>query len=128
MLFAYALLSVTRFKEESLTVLTAISEILVPDSMRAELVNVVWQWSLRKGLDLDVGVSILADADALITYAAPTASLWERALQLAFSLDHPAYDTLFVALAEREDTAVIDRRLRRKFPDMTLSLREFFEA
>ena len=130
MLFAYALLGVTRTKEESLAVLTAVPEILVPDSMRAELVNVVWQWTLRKDLDLDVGVSILADADALITYAAPTASLWERALELAFSLDHPAYDTLFVALAEREDTAVItyDRRLRRKFPDMTLSPREFFEA
>ena len=130
MLFAYALLGVTRFKEESLAVLTAVPEILVPDSMRAELVNVVWQWTLRKNLDLDQSLSVLADADALITYAVPTAVLWERALELALSADHAAYDTLFVALAEREGTAVItyDSRLRRKFPDMTLSPREFFEA
>ncbi len=127
MVFAYALLGVSRFRDESLSVLTNVEDILVPDSFRAELVNVVWQWTRENQLTLEVGMNVLADADALITHAAPADELWERALELSVAANHPAYDTLFVALAEREGTGLItyDTKLRKKFQDQTISPSDF---
>jgi len=100
MIFAYALLGVPRFRDEALSVLTNAGEILVPDFFRAELVNVVWQWTRENAIPLSIGLGVLTDADALITQAISTEQLWERALELSVEANHPAYDTLFVALAE----------------------------
>lgn len=69
MVFAYALLGVPEFRDDSLAVLEASIEVLVPDSFRAELVNVVWQWVQYNDLPLDVGIDVLRDADALVTHA-----------------------------------------------------------
>ena len=54
-------------------------------------------------------------------------TLWERALQLAVSADHPPYDAIFAALAEREGTRVVtyDQRFRLAFPELTMSPTEF---
>lgn len=130
MVFAYALLGVPRFRDESLAVLTQVDDILVPDSFRAELVNVVWQWTRENHLTLEVGIDVLTDADSLITYAAPADELWERALELSIAANHPAYDTLFVALAEREETSLItyDTKLRRKFQNQTISPTDFLSS
>lgn len=127
MVFAYALLGVPEFREESLAVLDASPDILVPDSFRAELVNVVWLWVRQKALPLQVGIEVLLDADALVTQVVPSAALWERALALAVKADHPAYDTLFVALAESADTKLVtyDSKLQTSFPDRVLSPSEF---
>ncbi|MDT7043472.1 type II toxin-antitoxin system VapC family toxin [Candidatus Nitronereus thalassa] len=127
MVFAYALLGVPRFRDESLAVLTQVDSVLVPDSFRAELVNVVWQWIREHQQTLEVGMDVLTDADALITYAAPADELWERALELSVEANHPAYDTLCVALAERENTGLItyDTKLRKKFQNQTISPSDF---
>lgn len=57
-------------------------------------------------------------------------ALWERALQMAVSVDHPPYDAIFAALAEREGTRVVtyDRRFRLAFPELTVSPAEFLTA
>jgi predicted nucleic acid-binding protein len=127
MIFAYALLYVPEFRDESLAVLDAATDILVPDSFRAELVNVVWQWVRYRSLPLQVGLDVLREADALITQATSAAILWERALTLAAEANHPAYDTLFVALAESTDTKVVtyDIKLQASFPDIAISPAEF---
>lgn len=130
MVFAYALLGVPRFRDEALAVLTLVDDILVPDSFRAELVNVVWQWTRENQLTLEVGLDVLTDADSLIMYAAPADELWERALELSVAANHPAYDTLFVALAEREETSLItyDTKLRRKFQNQTIAPTDFLSS
>lgn len=117
MVFAYALLGVPRYREESLRVLESVDRIIVPDSLRAELANVMWQWVTRDGVSLDVATAALHDAEALFTHVVPTSLLWERALELSVEHEHPAYDTLFVAAAERMDTRMVtyDGKLRRKF-------------
>jgi predicted nucleic acid-binding protein len=123
MVFAYALLGVPEFREESLAVLDVSPDILVPDSFRAELVNVVWLWVREKSLPLQVGIVVLRDADALVTQVVSSAALWERALALAVEANHSAYDTLFVALAESADTKLVtyDAKLQKSFPDRVLS-------
>ncbi len=127
MIFAYALLGVPRFRDEALLVLTNAGDILVPDCFRAEFVNVVWQWTRENAIPLNVGLDVLTDAYALITQPISEDQLWERALELSVEKNHPAYDTLFVALAEREDTELVsyDIKLRRKFPDRTISPTRF---
>ena len=44
MVVAYALLGVTEFRDEATQALEIAEEIWVPDSFRAELVNIFWQW------------------------------------------------------------------------------------
>jgi predicted nucleic acid-binding protein len=118
MVFAYGLLGVAEFREEALEVLHRAGDIIAPDSLRAELLNVVWQWTRQGGITAQSGVSVLHDADQLVAAFVPSDVLWERALELAMSHDHAAYDTLFVALAELADTRLItyDRPLLATFP------------
>ena len=127
MLFAYALLGVPEFRDDSLAVLETAVEILVPDSFRAEFVNVVWQWVHYNNLPMNVGIDVLRDADALVTHVTSCALLWERALMFSVDAQHPAYDTLFVALAEFSDTALVtyDTRLQQAFPDRVISAQDF---
>ena len=122
MVFAYALLRVEGFSEQALEVLATADLIEVPDSFRAELVNVVWKWLKTKGLSLDLGLEVLQDAEGLIDRVIPTERLWERALELAVQYNHSAYDTLFIAAAELGETRVVtfNKKLLRIFPGLTV--------
>jgi len=122
MVFAYALLGVEGFREKALKALESADIIVVPDSLHAELVNVVWKWISMKGVSLDLGLKVLQDVEGLIDQIIPAEHLWERALQLAVHYRYPAYDTLFIAAAELLETRVIsfDRKLLQTFPELTV--------
>lgn len=119
MVFAYGLLGVTEYREEALEVLHRAGDIIAPDSLRAELLNVVWQWTRQGGVSTQTGMAVLQDADQLVAAFVPTDVLWERALELSMVHDHAAYDTLFIALAELADTRLVtyDQQLLRTFPE-----------
>ena len=127
MVFAYALMGVEGFRDPASEALASADLIEVPDSLRAELVNVVWKWVSIKGIPLDLGLEVLQDAEGLIDRVIPTEQLWERALELAVQYNHSAYDTLFVAAAELGETRVVtfDRKLLRTFPSLTVDAGEF---
>ena len=118
MVLAYALLGVPEHRESAIAVLDRADGLHAPDSIRAELVNVVWQWVTHRGTPLELGLTILQDAEALIEHVHHVDGLWERGLELAVEARHPAYDTLFVALAERENLPLVtyDRKLAATFP------------
>jgi len=122
MVMAYALLGVEGFRERAFQALRSADLIEVPDSFRAEFVNVVWKWVSTKGVPLELGVEVLWDAEALIERIIPSERLWERALELAVQRDHSAYDTLFIAAAELEGTKLVtfDKKLLRAFPEWTI--------
>lgn len=122
MVFTYALLGVEGFREQALKALESADLVEIPDSLRAELVNVVWKWVKAKGLSLDLGLEVLQDAEALIDRVISTQELWERALELAVQYNHPAYDTLFIAAAELGETRVVtfDKKLLETFPGLTV--------
>jgi Predicted nucleic acid-binding protein, contains PIN domain len=127
MVFAYALLGVLEFREDATSVLEAIDVVEIPDSLRAELANVVWQWVKHRSLAIDTARAVLWDADALINRTIPGQLLWERAFELAVEANHPAYDTMFVAAAEFAGTKLVtfDKQLKRAFPDRILTAEEF---
>lgn len=122
MIFAYALLGVEEFRDEAAAVLESADALVVPDSLRAELANVVWQCCAHRGLSLETGHAVLDDADALISQIVPENHIWHRALEISADFGHPVYDTLFVAAAERYDTRLVttDRRLLSMFPALAV--------
>jgi predicted nucleic acid-binding protein len=128
--FVYALLRETEVHEEARLVFRARDEVIVPNSLKAELVNVVWQWIRVRQLAFDLAISVLGSTQRLIDREVATELLWERALQFAVQADHSPYDTLFAALAEREATRVVtyDERFRRAFPDLTISPADFLAS
>ncbi len=119
MVFAYALLRVEHQYEQATVALEGADQIMVPDSLFAELGNVVWQWIQFQQLPLQTGLEVLADAEALVDKVVPSAWLRELALALAVQTGHPFYDTLFVAAALQEETKLVtfDRKLAAKFSD-----------
>ena len=65
MVLAYALLKVKGKYEESTLVLKMAERIIVPDSARAELANVCWQWVRAKSVPQSFAYSALQDAESL---------------------------------------------------------------
>lgn len=119
MVFAYALLRVEDYYEQAIVAIETAEQIIVPDSLFAELGNVVWQWIQFRQLPIRTGLEVLEDAEALVDKIIPTTHIREVALELAVQASHPFYDTLFIAAAIREQVQVItfDRKLAAKFPD-----------
>jgi predicted nucleic acid-binding protein len=130
MVFAYALLGVSAHRDEALGCLEQADVITVPDSLRAELGNVVWQWVRHRGVAPETALAVLADAEALFDHVVGSERLWEHALALAIEAGHPFYDALFVAAAEAEGSRVItfDQGLCRAFPGLTVTPRAFLEG
>lgn len=127
MIFAYAFLKASGEYEESLRVLEQSKSIWVPDIFRAEFANVLWQYVTHKKLSRDLAGEILLDAENLTSEFISSSLLWERALELAVSFNHPVYDTLLIALAELKRSKLItyDKKLLRKFPKFSLHPKEF---
>jgi predicted nucleic acid-binding protein len=87
-----------------------------PDLINAECANILWK-KTRLG---EFSAEEAAFAARLLAAAEidliPTRSLLEAALEIAVGLDHPAYDCLYLALAEERDGRLVtaDRRLIRR--------------
>ena len=127
MILAYALLGEAEFHAPAVEALRALPETWAPESLRAELANVLWLWIRHRGVEPARGPEMLRDAEALVTEFVPLGGLWEQALALAVERDHSPYDTLFVALAMQRQSKVLtsDQPLLGRFPDWTVPLAEF---
>lgn len=77
-------------------------ELLAPDLLVAECANILWKKVTRGELLLNeasAAAQLLENADIEL---APMRALLHSATTLALRLNHPAYDCLYLALAERE--------------------------
>ena len=121
--FVHALVGVEPHRDEALRLLGENQPIWAPDLLRAELTIAIWQWVRTRSVPLDVATEVLTHADRLVDRYASTDELWLRALGLACERNHPAHDTLFVALAEREGIPVVtyDRRLIAAFGEVAVT-------
>ena len=124
MVVAFALIGQADLHEKSIRFLRDAKDLWAPESLRAELVNVMWLWVRHRGVDPAVAIERLRDVDGLLTGLVPIADLWETALELAVARDHSPYDTLFVALAISQNTKLVtaDEALLRRFPEWTQGL------
>ena len=90
--------------------------LLAPDLVLVELVNAGWK-SLRLGAITAEQFQMLAHLGAdPFSHLVPSTALLARAAHWCLELDHPPYDCLYMALAERERATLItaDQRLLRK--------------
>jgi predicted nucleic acid-binding protein len=89
------------------------TDLIAPDLILAEVANALWR-SVRMGRLTSSAaaraVDVLPPAFSRLVSAEP---LLRRAFALAASIDHPVYDCLYLALAEREaaDLVTADARL-----------------
>jgi predicted nucleic acid-binding protein len=105
-----------------------------PDLLAAECANILWKKTRLGELSADeasLAARLLARADIDLISTRP---FLETATRIAIAIDHPAYDCVYLALAEAEDLPFVtaDERLLHKvrrnasepFSARTMSLTE----
>jgi predicted nucleic acid-binding protein len=95
-----------------------------PDLLVAECANVLWKKVRRTELHPDeasVAAQLLERADLQLE---PSRRLMRRATELAIALDHPAYDCLYLVLADSLacDFVTADQRLQQRAPAAGISI------
>ncbi|MFL6949285.1 MAG: type II toxin-antitoxin system VapC family toxin [Xanthobacteraceae bacterium] len=88
-------------------------ELTAPDLIIAEVGSAVWKRAVAKEISRSQAVRAVEIAARLLTQLVPIAELADRAITLAIDLRHPIYDCFYLALAQRENTAIVtaDERL-----------------
>jgi predicted nucleic acid-binding protein len=115
---AYYAFNTPPFNEEVSSLFSTSFELIAPDSWYAEFLNVVWQAIRFQDISPGYGLELLDEVERLLNWSVPVHSLWREALVVAEENGCSTYDTLFVALAEREhcDLLTYDQQLLTDFP------------
>jgi predicted nucleic acid-binding protein len=117
---AYYLLGTEPFAVEARSFWQATDHPLAPAHWQAELTNVLWM-AVRTGtLSADEGHRRLDFASRLRVRSVPVGSFWQSALAMSLDSGLSAYDTLFVALAQRRQIPLVtfDKQVLKAFPDV----------
>jgi len=87
-----------------------------PDFVAIEVANVLWKKVRRGEMTASQAESALDSLPKFFDFLPPARQFVNRALQISIALDHPIYDCLYLACAERESTklATADARLVNK--------------
>ena len=91
-------------------------EVLAPELLVAEVVNVIWKYHQFENLDLGSCDRALEDGFGLVDSLVPCLELYREAFLLARTTRRPAYDMFYLALARREDAGflTLDGALRKE--------------
>jgi predicted nucleic acid-binding protein len=87
--------------------------LLAPSLLWTECANALWRIARRSGDGFDPAVAFTLVCESALVPVHPDLDLHERTFRLSRTLDHPSYDCLYVALAQRRGAALAtaDRRL-----------------
>jgi predicted nucleic acid-binding protein len=77
------------------------SNLIAPEIIFAEVGNVLWARVRSGNFDLEAGQILFDRLNSFELESRPVHPLVARALAIAVELDHPIYDCLYLALAER---------------------------
>jgi len=103
-------------------VLKRIYRLAAPDLLIAECANILWKKARRGELSLDeasLAARLLQKVDIVLR---PMRPFLDAATRIAIMLNHPAYDCLYLAMAEAEQTRFVtadDRLLNKVRQDPT---------
>lgn len=102
--------------ETALRLLDVPDDLAAPDLIVAEVGNLAWKKHRLGEVTRDQASAMAAAVPSYIARLVPSASLIERAMEIAFALDHPVYDCLYLACAEVVDGVLVtaDGRLAGK--------------
>ena len=82
-------------------------ELIAPTLITAEIGSAMRKRVVAKELTTAEAINAAGAATSLLDRLVPIPELATRALTLAIELRHPIYDCLYLALAQREDVALI---------------------
>jgi predicted nucleic acid-binding protein len=102
--------------EEAAAIIRSGIPVIAPDLVVAEVANAAWRWSRLGRIRPEEAHRIATRLPGFFQMLVPAAELVEPAMRLAHDLDHPIYDCLYLALANREEVALVtaDARLIEK--------------
>lgn len=91
-------------------------QLIAPDLVLVELLNAGWKAQRQGAISEAQFLAIGELAPNLFSELVPSAALLAGALRWCKALDHPAYDCLYLALAELRSAVLLtqDQRLLRK--------------
>ena len=94
-------------------------ELVSADFILIETANIAWKKALRGEIGKDQARTIVAAIPQYVSTLYPSSELMDRALELAFSLNHPVYDCLYIACAEAIGGVLItaDKNLHKAVQD-----------
>jgi predicted nucleic acid-binding protein len=95
---------------------TPAAELIAPDLVLVELLNAGWK-AQRMGAITEAQLAAIAElAPSLFSELVPAAALLSSAQRWCRQLDHPAYDCLYLALAEQRSAVLLtqNQQLLRK--------------
>ena len=96
------------------------ARLIAPELLIAECANILWKKARRKELSVDEAVLAAGLLHGAEIELLPTRPLFEAAARIAIDLDHPAYDCLYLALADANDCRFVTadegfaRKLKRR--------------
>jgi len=99
----------------AIAILDSDEPLVAPDLMVAEVANVAWKLVRAGQISHIHGARIVAALPSAFSNLKSAASLATRALEISSHLDHPVYDSIYIALAEFHHAQLItadDRLLR----------------
>ena len=99
-------------------------ELVAPDLLLGEVANVLWKKAGKRELDRRQAARLFGDFMLLNLPLVAVKSLVLAALDFSFLHEHPVYDCIYVALAAREQCALLtaDRKLFQTFSKSALRM------
>jgi predicted nucleic acid-binding protein len=94
--------------------------LIAPDILVAEVANTLRTLWRKREVTTDEAYDAMVVSRRRVSLLVPTDPLASRALRLAITHNHPAYDCFYVALAERERQTLLtcDRALAATFAEV----------
>jgi predicted nucleic acid-binding protein len=102
--------------------LVAGERLVAPDILLAEIANVAWRKHRTGQATAEQAHAMPQSLRLAPVELVPTPALVDRALAIAFGLDHPIYDCIYIACAETHGARLVtaDVRLLRALKDKRL--------
>ncbi len=115
---------VSEIDSEDAARLLNVAPLAAPDLLIAECANILWNKVQRKQLDRDEALMAARLIERADIELCPTRHILELVTKIAIELDHPAYDCIYLGLAQSNGWRFVtaDDRLLRKLAQVKSSV------
>jgi predicted nucleic acid-binding protein len=97
-----------------------------PDLFISESTNVFWKYHQFEDLPIEICEKSLERTIQLVDEFYPTNDLYLEALSVSFQTSHPAYDSMYLVLARRNNATLLTRDRKLYQLATELSIKNFF--
>lgn len=101
-----------QWSDQALQIPTLGHELIAPDWLHVEIANAAWKRSQRRVISATDAAEAVEQAELAPVRSIPSVSLISEALKIAFAYNRSIYDSLYIALAQREACQFVTADLR----------------